>query len=108
VAEFVEKPIIPEHWINAGFFVFSRRVFDVWDGHNLEVDVLPRLARRDLLFTYQHNGFWKSMDTSKDQEELEQVFKSGGVAPWAGGHGTARRRLVTRHERTHRRAAGAC
>jgi glucose-1-phosphate cytidylyltransferase len=84
VAQFVEKPVIREHWINAGFFVFDRRAFESWDGHNLEMEVLPQLARRGQLFTYQHDGFWKSMDTSKDQQELERLFKTG-KAGWAAG-----------------------
>jgi glucose-1-phosphate cytidylyltransferase len=83
VAQFVEKPCIREHWINAGFFVFNSRAFEAWEGHNLEVDVLPRLARRELLFTYQHDGFWKSMDTSKDQQELEHLVRTG-TAAWIG------------------------
>jgi len=83
VAQFVEKPLIREHRINAGFFVFNRHAFDAWDGHNLEVEVLPHLARRHLLFEYQHNGFWKSMDTSKDQQELEALLRSG-AAVWTG------------------------
>ena len=83
VAQFVEKPVIREHWINAGFFVFNRRAFDAWHGHNLERDVLPHLAKRELLFTYQHDGFWKSMDTSKDQQELEALIRNGAAA-WTG------------------------
>lgn len=81
VKEFHEKPTIKEYWINAGFFVFDHSVFDFWDGQNLEVDVLPGLARRGVLFTYQHNGFWKSMDTSKDQQELENLYQDG-EPPW--------------------------
>jgi glucose-1-phosphate cytidylyltransferase len=80
VAQFVEKPCIREHWINAGFFVFGRRALDMWEGRNLETDVLPHLARRGALFTYQHHGFWKSMDTSKDQAELERMARSGAAA----------------------------
>jgi len=81
VSEFREKPVIEGCWINAGFFVFERAAFDVWDGQNLEVDVLPGLARRGRLFTYQHNGFWKSMDTSKDQQQLEELYRDG-KPPW--------------------------
>jgi len=33
------------------------------------------------LYTYQHNGFWKSMDTSKDQQELEALYQDG-KPPW--------------------------
>jgi glucose-1-phosphate cytidylyltransferase len=86
VTQFVEKPVIRDHWINAGFFVFDRRAFDAWEGHNLEVDVLPQLARCGRLFAYRHEGFWKSMDTSKDQHELERLFKSG-MAPWVDVQG---------------------
>jgi glucose-1-phosphate cytidylyltransferase len=61
--------------------VFDRKVFDGWSGHNLEQDVLPDLARMKELHTYQHDGFWKSMDTSKDQQELERLYMSG-EATW--------------------------
>jgi glucose-1-phosphate cytidylyltransferase len=82
VTDFKEKPIIQEHWINAGFFVFEKSVFDVWDGQNLETEVLPNIARTKRLHTYRHYGFWKSMDTSKDQQELEHIFATQN-APWA-------------------------
>lgn len=81
VDRFSEKPVIQDCWINAGFFAFNKQVFDYWEGQNLESDVLPRLARRGALYTYLHNGFWKSMDTSKDQQEMEAVH-NGGAPPW--------------------------
>jgi glucose-1-phosphate cytidylyltransferase len=80
VREFHEKPVIRDYWINAGFFVFERRAFEHWHGHNLEGDVLPALSARSELFSYTHQGFWKSMDTSKDQQELERIHAAG--APW--------------------------
>lgn len=84
VKKFVEKPIINDCWINAGFFVFGRDVFEHWRGANLETDVLPALAGKGSLFAYRHNGFWKSMDTSKDQQEMERVHNGNGVAaPWS-------------------------
>ena len=83
VKEFKEKPIIPDCWINAGFFVFSKAAFDFWEGRNLETHVLPALADRGLLYTYLHEGFWKSMDTSKDQQEMEKIH-NGGNPPWLG------------------------
>jgi len=43
--------------------------------------VLPGLARERLLSTYRHTGFWKSMDTSKDQQDLERIYFSRN-APW--------------------------
>lgn len=81
VTQFLEKPVIADRWINAGFFVFDRAVFNAWEGRNLEGDVLPRLARERKLHVYRHDGFWKSMDTSKDQQELERLC-AAGTAPW--------------------------
>lgn len=81
VTEFIEKPIVRDYWINAGFFVFSKGVFKCWEGQNLESDVLPGIARHGQLYTYRHEGFWKSMDTSKDQQQLEALYQAG-KAPW--------------------------
>ena len=78
---FVEKPRLDDHWINAGFFVFEKRALEEWRGHNLETDVLPDFARRGKLFVNRHKGFFKSMDTSKDQAELEKLCQ-GGTVPW--------------------------
>lgn len=81
VQRFEEKPLIRDYWINAGFFVFEREAFMHWKGRNLERDVLPEFARLGELTAYEHLGFWKSMDTSKDQQELEQLYV-GDAAPW--------------------------
>jgi glucose-1-phosphate cytidylyltransferase len=81
VRRFEEKPLIRDYWINAGFFVFEKRALREWHGHNLEQDVLPEFARRGLLHVHRHTGFWKSMDTSKDQQEMENLIV-GGKAPW--------------------------
>ena len=69
------------HWINAGFMVFERASFQMWHGHNLEQEVLPAIAREGRLFVRRHTGFWKSMDTSKDQQELEKLI-TGKYSPW--------------------------
>lgn len=74
VTHFEEKPVIPDRWINAGFFVFDREVFGHWQGHNLERDVLPNLAAEQELYIYRHTGFWRSMDTHKDQQELTPLW----------------------------------
>lgn len=82
VTAFHEKPVIPDHWINAGFFVFERAAFDRWGGASLESDVLTDLAVDRQLNVYRHDGFWRSMDTSKDQQELERLC-GNGTPPWA-------------------------
>lgn len=79
VKGFVEKPRLKTHWINAGFFVMDKTVFDHWEGANLEQQVLPAITRQGLLYTYRHDGFFKSMDTQKDQQDLDEMISSGSV-----------------------------
>jgi glucose-1-phosphate cytidylyltransferase len=81
VRRFDEKPVIRDRFINAGFIVFEPEVFECWRGTSLERDVLPALSARGELFAYLHEGFWQSMDTSKDQQELEKLLHNGTV-PW--------------------------
>lgn len=81
VLGFHEKPVLEGHWINAGFFVFDRAVFDDWPGPDLERDVLPELAGRRRLSAHRHDGFWRSMDTQKDVAELA-LLATGGMPPW--------------------------
>lgn len=81
VQRFREKPRLPDHWINAGFFVFDQEAFGHWAGDDLEGDVLPALAAEGSLFAYRHQGFWKSMDTYKDALELTALCEDGR-GPW--------------------------
>ena len=83
VERFREKPKLPDHYINGGFFVMDRRCFDAWPnpGEDLERDVLPAFAAAGELFTYKHTGFWKSMDTYKDALDLTSLCAAGS-APW--------------------------
>ena len=81
VRRFQEKPVLRDHWINAGFFVLDEGVFDHWAGEDLERDVLPALAAAGELRAYRHDGFWKSLDTYKDALELSRLGAEGR-SPW--------------------------
>lgn len=81
VHSFTEKPVIRNQWINAGFFVFEKKGMTSWEGTNLESGVLPALAAKGQLYSHLHYGFWKSMDTSKDQQEMERLGEAG-EPPW--------------------------
>lgn len=83
VCRFREKPRLPDHVINAGFFVLDQRVMADWPdpGEDLERDVLPALGERDELYAFRHLGFWKSMDTYKDAVELGELCAEN-EPPW--------------------------
>src|SRR5262245_38915698 len=81
VTEFKEKPLIKE-WINGGFFVFNKQIFDYLDENCvLEREPLRRLACEGQLMAYQHQNFWKCMDTYKDNVEFNQLWDEGN-AEW--------------------------
>ena len=47
----------------------------------LELEPLQKLARDGQLSVYVHEGFWHPMDTYRDWQHLNEVWKSG-AAPW--------------------------
>ncbi|KKL66474.1 hypothetical protein LCGC14_2144620 [marine sediment metagenome] len=82
VTNFAEKPSL-SGWINAGFFVFHRKVFDYLDGDDcvLERDPLERLSAEGQLMAYRHDGFFFAMDTYRDYLTLSRLWDQGD-APW--------------------------
>jgi glucose-1-phosphate cytidylyltransferase len=82
VAEFTEKPQAGEGWINGGFMVFEPAVFAYLKGPdtNLEADVLERLAEDGRLGAYRHERFWQCMDTKRDLQTLEAMWRGGRPA----------------------------
>ena len=83
VLSFEEKPSDEKSWINGGFFVLSRGVFNYIenDGTIWERSPMETLARDKSLAAYKHHGFWQPMDTLRDKLSLEDLWKSGN-APW--------------------------
>ena len=64
-------------WINGGFFVFDRRVFDyVREGDDMP-EILGRLIADRELLAIKYDGFWSPMDTLKDRERLEGLVRDG-------------------------------
>jgi glucose-1-phosphate cytidylyltransferase len=83
VKQFQEKPQATEGWINGGYFVFQKEIFDFIkdDSTLLERDPLESLANLNELMAFKHNGFWQCMDTIRDRDNLQDLWNSGN-APW--------------------------
>jgi len=72
---FKEKPKL-EYWINAGYFVFNKKIFDyIKEGWDLEKETFEALARDRQISAFKHEGFWKSMNTLKDAMELNKMWE---------------------------------
>jgi glucose-1-phosphate cytidylyltransferase len=80
VEAFREKPRSLD-WVNGGFFVFERGVFDyLCDDHVLEQQTLEGLTRDGQLVAYRHDGFWQPVDTYRELNLLNGLWAKG--APW--------------------------
>lgn len=78
---FIEKPTL-DGWVNGGFFVFNRGIFDYLpeDSTVLEQTPLQQLTKDGELYTYHHTGFWQPMDTYRESQLLNDHWDKG--APW--------------------------
>mgnify|MGYP006089754321 FL=1 len=72
------KSIYMESYINGGFFVLSKKVlkfinnsFTYWEN-----EPLTRIVKKQKVFAFKHKGFWQSIDTLKDLEEINLLFKT--------------------------------
>ena len=84
VNAFTEKPAGDGMWINAGYFICEPEVFSyITDGDStiFEKAPLENLAKDGKMHSYKHTGFWKPMDTLRDNTELNAMWDSG-KAPW--------------------------
>ena len=69
-------------WINGGYFVFKKDIFNyIKDGEELVEEPFRRLIAKKQLVTYKYKGFWAAMDTFKDKQLLDEIY-SRGNAPW--------------------------
>ncbi|RED83979.1 glucose-1-phosphate cytidylyltransferase [Cohnella phaseoli] len=83
VTGFKEKPKGDGGWVSAGFFVLEPEVFDYIDGDqtSFEEEPLEELTRNRQLCAFKHEGFWQPMDTLRDKNLLESMWRNNN-APW--------------------------
>lgn len=80
VQNFQEKPKGDGNWINGGFFVLNRSVFNFLDEyadqHMWEDEPMNKLVKASELSAYKHYGFWQCMDAMRDKVLLESLWKN--------------------------------
>ena len=83
VLTFKEKLKLNYGWINGGFFIFNSNIFKYLKSKNtiLEKFPLESLAKKKQLKAFKHKGFWYSIDTKRDKENLESLIKNKKI-PW--------------------------
>ncbi len=91
LAEFNEQGVVQrirsshqsDIWINGGFFIFRKEIFDyIQDGEELVLEPFNRLIKAGKLMAYKYDGFWRAMDTMRDRQVLEEMAERGET-PWS-------------------------
>ena len=74
---FKEKSSVDEGWINGGFFVIEPKIFKHIknDKTHLEREPFEILAKKKSIKAFKHKGFWQCMDTKRDKDLLDKIFK---------------------------------
>ena len=84
VIDFIEKPNKSHHKVSGGFFVLEPEIFNflsdkkdcIFEGPPLEM-----VAKEGQLRAYDHSGFWQCMDTIRDLDQLNTLWRQNN-APW--------------------------
>ncbi len=79
VKEFIEKPVL-NHYINAGFYLMRKEIGKYlemeYNEKDIEKTVFPLLAREGQIAGLKYSGFWKSVDSIKDYEEVVKSYQN--------------------------------
>ena len=78
VSYFKEKSKLDEGWINGGFFVMEPDFLNFIKNDNtyLEREPLEKATKKKQLTAFKHKGFWQCMDTKRDKDKLDKIFKN--------------------------------
>jgi len=77
IISFMEKPKSAKTFINGGFMIFNRGLFDYLteDEHcDFEFGTLENLAKQGEVMVYKHNGDWECMDHERDVKILNNLW----------------------------------
>ncbi len=73
VRGFTEKPVLNSYLVSTGVYIFDHKILDFLpERGSIENETLPQLAARGLLRAYKHRGFWGTINTVKDLQEVER------------------------------------
>lgn len=83
ITDFIEKPKGDNSYVNGGFFVVNKEIFNYLndDLTVFEQEPLRNLAKNNELMAFKHEGFWQCMDTQRDKALLEDMWNRK-EAPW--------------------------
>lgn len=83
INEFAEKKDNEDSYINWWFMVLNKNIakYISWDEISFEKEPLENIAKNSELMAYKHKWFWKAMDTLKNKQDMEDMWKNEDT-PW--------------------------
>lgn len=83
LTRFTEKEAREDEWINGGYFIVSPQAIETISDpdKSWERGTVTELALRGELSGYRHRGFWMAMETQKERQKLDELYRQGN-APW--------------------------
>jgi len=74
---FAEKIKNNKSWINGGFFVINKKALKLISSKNTawEKEPLTKLVKNKNLACFQHHGFWHAIDSLRDKQDIEKIWK---------------------------------
>ncbi len=77
VNSFLEKPNLKTGWINGGFFVLNKGIFNYIKNLQtiFEREPLVTLTKRKQLVAFKYEKYWKCMDNLNEKEQLDKIYK---------------------------------
>jgi len=71
-------------YVNGGFFIIDKSAINKIKKDNTywEQEPLNFFAKKKKLYAFKHEGFWKSLDTLKDKNDFNKLYKDKKKSPW--------------------------
>jgi mannose-1-phosphate guanylyltransferase len=77
VTNFKEKPIISDRFVNTGVYIFNQEIRKhLPEKGNLEETTFVELAKQGKLKSFKYFGFWNTLNTQKDLENMKKAVKN--------------------------------
>ena len=77
VNSFLEKPNLNSGWINGGFFVLNKDIFNYIKNSQtiFEKEPLVAITKKKQLVAFKYEKYWKCMDNLNEKEQLDKIYK---------------------------------
>lgn len=68
-------------WVNTSCYIFSDKAIDSLSGEELNEVYMEKMAEKEQVHIYRHEGFWRPVETMRDSVALEEMWEEN-KAPW--------------------------